>query len=447
MTVEPANRPPTGEGSGASESVPSRRGLLDLTGDCVHCGFCLPACPTYALDSNENDSPRGRIHLARQVVTGQATLDAGVAEHFDACLGCLACVPACPSGVRYDQIIEEVRPLVEAASETRTLRQRIIRALIFSLFPHPGRLRVAALFGAFYHRSGLRSLVGRTRLLRGLPLIAAMERLLPAVAARDVLARRPESAEAVGERRRDVAVLTGCVQRVFFGDVNDATVRVLAAEGCGVRAPRAQGCCGALSLHAGRVDEARRYARALIDAFGDAASCDAIVVNVAGCGSTLKEYGALLADDPAYAERAASFAARVKDVTEVLAELEPRAPRHPVPARLAYHDACHLSHGQGVREQPRRVLAAIPGLEVVEPADSGFCCGSAGVYNLVQPENAERLGRAKAQRLRETGAQAIATGNPGCLLQIGRYLDEGEKLPIVHPIQLVDASIRGVKPW
>lgn len=199
MTVEPANRPPSGaDGTDGVAAGHARRDLLDLTGDCVHCGFCLPACPTYALDSDENDSPRGRIHLARQVASGQAVLDAAVAGHFDACLGCLACVPACPSGVRYDRIIEEVRPLVEAVPEVRSLRQRFIRALIFTLFPHPSRLRVAALFGALYHRSGLRTLVGRTRLLRGVPLVAAMERLLPAVAPRDLLARRPESAEPVG---------------------------------------------------------------------------------------------------------------------------------------------------------------------------------------------------------------------------------------------------------
>ena len=423
--------------------------LNDLTSDCVHCGFCLPACPTYALSGDENDSPRGRIHLIRQVVTGQAELDTSVAEHVDSCLGCLSCVSACPSGVRYDRIIEEFRPRVEQAyAEPRG--DRMFRRLVFALFPHPLRLRIAALGAVAYRRTGGAALIRSSGLLRRFPRLGAMEALMPPTTVRKAWRTQAAHNPARGERRRRVGLVAGCVQRVFFGGVNAATIRVLQAEGCDVEVP-AQGCCGALSLHAGRDEEARRYARRLIDAFdtddsldslASLAGLDAVVVNVAGCGSTLKEYGTLLADDPAYAERAAAFAARVRDVSEVLAELEPVAERHPVPARVAYHDACHLAHGQGVRAQPRKLLTDIPELTLLEPTEAAFCCGSAGIHNLVRPEAAEQLGRRKAERIRATDPELVATGNPGCLLQIQRYLED---TPVVHPIEIVDASIRGLR--
>uniref|UniRef100_UPI001B355C21 (Fe-S)-binding protein n=1 Tax=Streptomyces albidus (ex Kaewkla and Franco 2022) TaxID=722709 RepID=UPI001B355C21 len=235
-------------------------------------------------------------------------------------------------------------------------------------------------------------------------------------------------------------------QQVFFAQVNEATVRVLTAEGCDVVAPREQGCCGALSEHAGREEEAVVRARRLIDTF-ESVGVDAIVVNVAGCGSALKEYGRLLADDPDYREKAAAFAAKVRDVSELLAELPPLAPRHPVRARLAHHEACHLAHAQGVREQPRAVLRSIPELEVVDIPEADMCCGSAGVYNLVQPETAEELGRRKADNVRSTTPDAVVTANPGCLLQISRHLGTDTAVPVLHPVQVVDASIRGVKPW
>ncbi|NUP51588.1 MAG: 4Fe-4S dicluster domain-containing protein [Catenulispora sp.] len=445
--------------------------LNDLTSDCVHCGFCLPACPTYALSGDENDSPRGRIHLMRQVITGQADLDTAVAEHVDSCLGCLSCVSACPSGVQYDRIIEEFRPQIEQTyAEPRG--DRLFRRLVFALFPHPLRLRIAALGAVAYRRTGGAALVRSSGLLRRFPRLGAMEALMPPTTVRKAWRSQPAHNPARGERRRTVGLIAGCVQRVFFGDVNAATVRVLQAEGCDVEIP-AQGCCGALSLHAGREDEAKRYARRMIDAFeragedrdGGGNALDAIVVNVAGCGSTLKEYGTLLADDPAYAERAAAFAARVRDVSEVLTDLEPVAERHPVPARVAYHDACHLAHGQGVRAQPRALLAGVPDLKILEPAEAAFCCGSAGIHNLVRPAAAEQLGRRKAERIRATDPDLVATGNPGCLLQIQRYLDEGpessagpegsgaaqaagspkESVPVVHPIEIIDASIRGLR--
>jgi glycolate oxidase iron-sulfur subunit len=247
----------------------------------------------------------------------------------------------------------------------------------------------------------------------------------------------------VGTTRRRVGFLTGCVQRVFFADVNAATVRVLTAEGCEVVAPRTQRCCGALSEHAGREPEALERARKLIDAFAEV-EVDTIVSNVAGCGSTLKEYGRLLRDDPVYAERAAAFSAKVRDVSELLADLGPVAPRHPIEARVAYHDACHLGHAQGVRSQPRDVLRTIPGLQVTDIPEAEICCGSAGIYNLVNPEPAEDLGRRKVEKVLSVAPDALATANPGCLLQIRRYWP-GE-LSMFHPIELVDASIRGVDP-
>jgi glycolate oxidase iron-sulfur subunit len=416
-----------------------------LTAACIHCGFCLPACPTYALTGDENDSPRGRIHLIRQVVTGQSVLDPAVAEHVDSCLGCLSCVSACPSGVEYDRIIEGFRPEIEASYATER-GDSAFRRLIFLLFPHPARLRIAALGAVAYRRTGVLALVRFSGLLRRFPKLAAMEALMPPTTLRKAWSRTPRRSPARGQRRGSVGLVTGCVQRVFFADVNAATVRVLTAEGCDVAAPK-QGCCGALSLHAGREDEAKAYARAMIDAFAATSAetpterpADPIVVNVAGCGSTLKEYGELLRDDPAYAAKARAFAARVRDVSEVLAELEPRAPRHPIQARVAYHDACHLAHGQGVRNQPRAMLRSIPGVELVEPTEANFCCGSAGIHNLVRPEAAEALGRRKAERLAATEPDVIATGNPGCLLQIRRHLAD---VPVVHPVELLDASISG----
>lgn len=409
----------------------------------MHCGFCLPTCPTYAVWGEEMDSPRGRVYLMQLAREGAIGIDATFARHFDACLGCMACVTSCPSGVQYDRLLEAVRPQVERNFKRRR-GDRAFRALVFGLFPHPGRLRVAATLGAVYQKIGLRALARRVGLLGRLPpRLQALEALLPPLTLRSLWARIPNHTSAIGPPRRRVGLLTGCVQRVVFGDVNAATVRVLAAEGCDVVAPRAQGCCGALLLHAGREPEALDRARALIDVFGET-GVDTIVVNVAGCGSSMKAYAELLSDDPAYADKAKDFTSRVRDVSELLADLEPQAARHPIGARVAYHDACHLAHTQGVRIQPRELLRAIPGLEVVDTPDAEICCGSAGIYNLVEPEAAAELGRRKAAGMATVKPDAVATANAGCLLQIRRYLGEG--VPLFHPIELVDASIRGVDP-
>ena len=417
----------------------------DLLADCVHCGFCLPPCPTYALWSRETDSPRGRIHLMKVAVEGKAAITPEYARHFDTCLGCMACVTACPSGVQYDKLIEAARPQIERHVE-RPLADRLFRRLIFSLFPYPGRLRWIALKLWAYQRLGLQRLARASGLLGLLPArLRAMEAVAPRISLGGAWSSLPALVAAEGERRRRVALLLGCVQRVFFSEVNRATARVLAAEGCEVVIPRSQGCCGALMLHSGLEDDAAAMARRFIDAFEPALDdVDAIVINAAGCGSTLKEYGHLLRDDSAYAERSAALAAKCRDISEVLADLEPRAPRHPVPLRVAYHDACHLQHAQGVRAEPRRVLAAIPELDVREVPEGGLCCGSAGIYNLVEPEAAGELGRRKARNVLGTGAEAVVSSNPGCLLQIASTLEgEGRSLPTMHLVELVDASIRG----
>jgi glycolate oxidase iron-sulfur subunit len=414
---------------------PPKRELLD---ECVHCGFCLPTCPTYLLDGEEMDSPRGRIYLMDLASRGEVPLDATFARHIDACLGCMACVPACPSGVQYDRLLEATRPQVER-NIPRAPVDAGFRRLIFSLFPYPRRLRAATLVGLLYQRLGIQAALRRGRLLDRLPARArALDTLLPPVRLRDLFTRTPRYAPAKTARRLRVALLAGCAQRVFFGHVNAATVRVLTAEGCDVVIPAGQPCCGALSMHAGLDADAARRARRTIDAFSRD-EVDAVVVNVAGCGSTLKEYGELLVDDPEYRDRAAAFSAKVRDVHELLAELEPVAPRHPIPVRVAYHDACHLANAQRVTSQPRQVLSTIPGLEIVDIAEPEICCGSAGIYNLVQPEAAERLGRRKAENLLAARPDVIATGNAGCLLQIRRFL--GDAIPLVHPVELLDASI------
>jgi glycolate oxidase iron-sulfur subunit len=416
-----------------------------LIDKCVHCGFCLPTCPTYMLWGEEMDSPRGRIYLMKAAIEGRASIDSSFVRHMDACLGCLNCVTACPSGVQYGPLIERTRAEIEQ-QYTREPGDRLFRGAILSLIPYPARMRIAlaplALAGGLL-RAFAASAAGGLLPAR---LRAAMA-LAPPVSVRSLFASTPEQTPAAGAVRQKVAVLTGCVQRLAFDQVNAATVRVLAAEGCSVSAPREQGCCGALALHAGEAAQARALARHNIEVF-EKAGVERIVVNAAGCGSAMKEYGDLFADDPQWAGRARAFSERVRDVSEVLVELgEPRAPRKPIAARVVYHDACHLAHGQGIRAQPRALLQAIPGVEVVTPAEGEICCGSAGIYNLVQPEPAAQLGARKAKNIAAMTPDIIATGNPGCILQIaasGRAL--GHDWPILHPIQLIDASIRGVDP-
>jgi glycolate oxidase iron-sulfur subunit len=479
--------------------------LRDLAGDCVHCGFCLPACPTYSLWGEEMDSPRGRIHLITQVLDG-AELSSATAEHFDRCLGCMACMTACPSGVQYDRLIEAGRAWIDdpehappidpeahlhevagvsgvsgvsgadgvlgadgatevsgttsvtstpqapvGGGQHRPWPDRAARAAIFAVFPYPKRLR--ALTGPLrgLQRTGLDRLIGRSGLpAKVSPTLGAALTLAPQPGPPVPRGRLPERVAARGERRAVVGLLTGCVQSVFFPQVNLATARVLAAEGCDVVIPREQACCGALSMHSGRVGEGADFARAAIETF-ERAGVEAIVVNSAGCGSAMKEYAEVLADDPAWADRAAALSAKVRDFSEFLAELferagGPVAPRHPVPALAVYHDACHLAHAQRITAAPRQLLSAIPELDLREIPDAGMCCGSAGVYNLLQPEAARELGQRKADSVLTTGAELLISANPGCSLQIASALQaRGETIAIAHTAEILDASIRGVQ--
>jgi glycolate oxidase iron-sulfur subunit len=411
----------------------------DTIADCVHCGFCLPTCPTYSLWGEEMDSPRGRIVLMKAGLEEDSELSRTMVTHIDRCLGCMACVTACPSGVRYDQLIEDTRSQIER-NFARTPWERLVRRGIFAAFPHPRRMRaLAPLIGAG-RAAGVASAARRRRggLLGRLPRLRTMLELSPA---RSTEPPPAAVTPARGARRGRIGLLQGCVQRVFFGGVNAATARVLAAEGYEVVAPAEPRCCGALQLHAGDDGPARDLARRTIEAFDD---CDLVAVNAAGCGSAMKDYGHLLRDDPAWAERAAAFSARVRDVSELLTAEAPVAPRHPLPMRVAYHDACHLAHAQGVRSEPRDLLRGIPELELVEPVDWEICCGSAGIWNLVNPEPAAELGRRKARNLLDTGAEAVAAGNPGCALQIASHAERlGREIRVLHPVELLDMSMRG----
>lgn len=440
---------PWSAGSGpVSLGMPSSEGAFDehrppdaaLVADCVHCGFCLPACPTYVLWGEEMDSPRGRIYLMKEGLEGEPMTDSMV-QHWDACLGCMACVTACPSGVKYDRLIEATRAQVERRHE-RPATDRVLRALIFSLFPHPRRLRLLRGPLRAYQRTRLDRLIRRTRLLEKMaPKLTAMESLTPRLGKAVVL---PERIPAAGRRRAVVGMLTGCVQREFFPEVNAATARVLQADGCDVVVPKGQGCCGALSAHNGREAEAQSYARSIIDVF-EAAGVERVVVNAAGCGSTMKEYADLLADDPRYADRARAFAEKVRDVSEILVELGPVATRHPLETSVAYHDACHLSHAQGIRSQPRQLLGQIPGLELRGIAEAELCCGSAGIYNILNPEPARELGDRKAANIVATGAALLVTANPGCLMQVASAIERsGHPMGMAHTIEVLDASIRGL---
>jgi glycolate oxidase iron-sulfur subunit len=446
--------------------------LRGVIKDCVHCGFCLPACPTYQLWAEEMDSPRGRIYLVSQILEG-AEMTPAAAEHFDRCLGCMACMTACPSGVQYDQLIEVARVWTEEArsepapvpvsgdgaglggGRAARLRDRAARAAIFSLFPYPRRMRAVTGPLRAAQRTGLDRRLARSSLPGRLsPTLGAAMRLGASGAGKlappaSAGVRLPERVAARGPRRAVVGMLTGCVQSVFFPQVNAATARVLATEGCDVIIPRGQGCCGALSLHSGREAEAVAFARQTIETF-ERAGVDAIVVNSAGCGSAMKEYERLLGRDGpdlGWAGRAAALSARVRDLSEFLVELGPVAPRHPLPVTAAYHDACHLAHAQRITREPRELLRAIPELRLVELPDAGTCCGSAGVYNLLQPEAAGELGARKAQAVLDAGAPLLISANPGCTLQIAAALaDRGEHVAVAHTAEILDASLRGLPP-
>ncbi|MBD2293029.1 (Fe-S)-binding protein [Anabaena sphaerica FACHB-251] len=428
---------------GFDASHPPDPKLID---SCVHCGFCLSTCPSYRVLGKEMDSPRGRIYLMDAINEGEIALNTATVEHFDSCLGCLACVSTCPSGVQYDKLISATRHQVER-NYNRSFSDKLIRQLIFSLFPNPDVLRILLLPLFVYQKLGVSKLLRATGLIKAIsPRLAAMESILPEITVKSFQDNLPDIIPAQGEKRYRVGVILGCVQRLFFSPVNEATVRVLTANGCEVVIPKSQGCCAALPEHQGQTEQAKALARQMIDSFADT-NVDFVIINAAGCGHTLKEYGHILADDPEYAEKAKAFAAKVKDAQEFLinvgltAELSPLTDKN---LTLVYQDACHLLHGQKISIQPRQLLRKIPGVTLREPIDAALCCGSAGVYNMLQPEIAEELGKQKAQNLINTGAELIASPNPGCSLQISKYL-QGKNISVMHPMELLDYSIRGEK--
>lgn len=418
----------------------------ELIDTCVHCGFCLATCPSYRVIGKEMDSPRGRIYLMDAINKGEATINVATSSHFDSCLGCLACVTTCPSGVQYDQLIAATRPQIER-NQPRSWSDKLIRTLIFNLFPYPGRLRKLLPPLWLYQKSGLDKVLRDTGILEKLtPRIAAMESILPRISADSWQDNLPEIIPAQGEKRYRVGMILGCVQRLFFSGVNEATVQVLTANGCEVVVPRSQGCCAALPAHQGQEAQAQTLARQMIDSFIDQ-ELDAIIINAAGCGHTLKEYGHILGDDPEYKDKAQEFSSKVKDVHEFLSSIEFTAELHPLTSgelSIVYQDACHLLHGQKISLQPRQLLSKIPGVKLREPIDASLCCGSAGIYNMLQPETADELGKQKAINLLNTGASLIASPNPGCSLQIKKHLGENKtKISLLHPIELINYSIQG----
>jgi glycolate oxidase iron-sulfur subunit len=432
--------------SGFDERNPPDPKLIDA---CVHCGFCLSTCPSYRVIGKETDSPRGRIYLMDAINEGKIPLSDASAQHFDTCLGCLACVTTCPSGVQYDKLIAATRPQVERQHQ-RSLTEKLLRQLIFAIFPYPKRLRALLAPLSIYQKLGLQKLLRSTGLLdRLLPSqLAAMESVLPTIPAQAFRDSLPQVVPAQGDRRYRVGMILGCVQRAFLPHVNDATVRVLTANGCEVVIPPAQGCCAALTHHQGQEMQTQALARQTIDVFADA-NVDAVIINASGCGHTLKEYGHILQDDPEYAEAAKLFASKVKDVQEFLDAVGLTAKLSPLqdePLTVVYQDACHMLHGQKISLEPRRLLKQIPGIQLREPIDAALCCGSAGVYNILQPEVASELGQMKVQNLVNTKASLIASANVGCTIQIRKHLQlQSQVVPVMHPMELLDYSIRGIK--
>ena len=414
-----------------------------LYNQCVRCGLCLPTCPTYIETLTETSGPRGRISLIRDVAEGRLdVLSPGFVHQMSECLDCRACAAVCPSGVQYGTLVESARARIErAAAPKRGFFSRFGRWFTLkALFGNLELMRFCATLLRFYQRSGLQRLVRATGLLR-LFRLSETEAFAPPISKRYFI---PDDQvfEAAGARLK-VMLHAGCVMQVAFAHVHDATVRVLTANRCTVVVPAEQGCCGALSMHAGREHEGLDFARGLIASFAGE-SLDAILVNAAGCGSNLKDYGRLLAGDPLWADRAACFAAKVRDVSEFMSELPPVATRHPIPVTVAYHDACHLANAQGIRAQPRAMLRSIPELRLVEIREGDSCCGSAGIYNLVQPDSADEIGARKAADVLAAGAELLASANPGCVLQIQKMLRaRGAMLPAAHPIEILDASIAG----
>jgi glycolate oxidase iron-sulfur subunit len=466
--AEPSTPAPAAGGlAGTSASSPSPTAAavqISAADPCVHCGFCLPTCASYRVLATEMDSPRGRIHTLKAIEAGTLSLDATVARHFDSCLGCFACVSACPSGVRYDQLIEATRPKLNAP-ELRTPAQRAFRRLLFSLLPYPARLRAVLTPLRAYAGTPLQALARRSGLTRLFgPQLEALDSLLPPLVPEAFRDGLPVVVPAQGPRRYRVGLVLGCVQRLFDPAVNAAAIELLSANGIEVVIPPDQGCCGAVTHHQGELAQTEELASAMIRSFeavlgegrpAGADPLDAVLVAASGCGHTLKHYGTILV-----AAHGSAFAAQVADIQEFLDRVGPseafRAALQPLrhddglpataerPLRIVYHDACHMLHGQGLRREPRALLRLIPHVQLVEASEAGVCCGSAGIYNLVQPEEAAELGRIKADDLSGSGADLAVSANIGCTLQIRRHLQDSPRpIPVLHPVEVLMRSLRG----
>ncbi|MSP14296.1 MAG: 4Fe-4S dicluster domain-containing protein [Chloroflexi bacterium] len=408
--------------------------------------MCLPTCPTYRELGQEMDSPRGRIALIKAVADGRLSLDdPDFTLHMDRCLVCRNCETVCPAGVNFSHLMEDTRSqITRSAGNGRSIQERLLRFVILGqIFPYPARLRLLGGILRLYQRSGLQALVRWSGILQRLPgHLDSAEALLPQLSKDFFLPQPEEMPPPPVYPIRRVALFSGCIQSLIFADVNRATARVLAHNGCQVMAPPLQVCCGALHSHSGETDLARDLARKNLDAFA-AAAVDAIIINAAGCGAMLKEYNHLLHDDPVYAARAEEFAAKVKDINEFLADLPLVPPQGRLEWTVTYQDACHLAHAQHIREAPRQVLRSIPGLELIEMVEADYCCGSAGIYNLVQPELSQEILQRKLGHVIDTHAQVVASPNPGCALQIQSGLrQKGLSMRVMHPVEILDRAYR-----
>ncbi|HLZ62200.1 MAG TPA: heterodisulfide reductase-related iron-sulfur binding cluster [Ktedonosporobacter sp.] len=450
----------------------------DLMRQCIHCGFCLPTCPTYAVLGVEMDSPRGRIYQMQAVAEGRLEISDDFVEHMYCCVGCRACETACPSGVQFGKLIEAAREQIQLETDSVALQEETaphnteqyttlfgpmfapnLNSLLAKLLHRfffdamlPSRLVLSLVFAGLkiYQRSGLQALVHRSGLLdmaNSLPTpfqgkLKVPEELMDGAKGDLIPDRLPEITPALGLRRYRVGFVSGCIMDQVFHDINEASIRVLTANGCEVVTPPQQGCCGALHVHGGEAERGRMLARHNIDIF-EPYNCDAIIINSAGCGSTLKEYDHLLRDDPAYAGRAQDFTAKVKDISEFLANITRSQDMGEVRQKVAYHDACHLAHGQKIRQQPRQLLKEIPGITLVDLKEADWCCGSAGIYNITNQEMANELLERKINNIVATGASVIATGNPGCMMQIAMGVRErGLPMEVRHPVELLDEAYR-----
>jgi glycolate oxidase iron-sulfur subunit len=418
--------------------APIRLSSDDLQ-QCIHCGMCLEACPTYRITGLETESPRGRIHLMGALAEGRLQPTADVLPHLDRCLACRACEAVCPSGVAYGRLIETTRAELErVGARPRSAPARWLRRAALRVLAEPAWLGRVAAVGSLYERLGLRALLHRSGLLRVLPRrLRRLESLMPSLVRPRY--ERPPAPEIPSAR---VALLLGCVMRVAYGDVHTAAARLLSRAGVAVVDVPDQACCGALHAHSGDHDTAVTLARRNVDAF-ERAGVDAVIVDAAGCGAHLKGYGALLAHDPRFAERAAALAAKTRDVTEYLATVTPEGPVGRLDLRVTYQDPCHLVHAQGIRAAPRELLAKVEGCELVEMAGADVCCGSAGTYNLTQPEYADALLAEKCTAILATGAEAVVTANPGCMLQIESGLrSRGSAIRVLHVVEVLDQATR-----